>query len=619
MNNLGGVYTTGTLTIGADRVSVTGVGTMWGPIGEIGDWILVAGQVGLILTVTDDTHLTLQSPWQGTLPAAANYVLIKMSWLRYEPALTQAKLRELLAELEGAGNFIFTDVAPPDPAIGNDGDWALKTNEQPWQVWFKSGGVWIEQRPPGFVWQGPWSAATTYGINDVVQRFGSSYVAVAENLNKPPESSAEWNLMAASGAASIAPSSIDPAHLNADTPVEQIAFRDRLNFVTRDAAGDTMQGGLTARGSASTFGSGVGLNVLRIDGGTSIGPVQYFAALGSTKIAAGFKSAIAGSGYDETFALWMAGGGNALEVTQPGVVKVPLTIASSSSSTGALVVAGGVGVGGALNVGGFTQLNSSLRVQGAVAPTAGTGIGFEMYGTGSDAQIQSYNRTTAAFSPLQFVGSSYTFNSVGAVLINSAAASSSTTTGALVVAGGVGVQGALNVGESIRIVAAYAPLTLNANTGTDPGIDMLVAGVRKFLIQANALDSYLRIYDADLSHGVALAQNSAAWVATSDRRLIGKQNARAVSGLLDRLDKFQLVEFGEDHSELGVIAQDLHGFAPQLVIRGDDDERTIHKANERGIWMVKPSEAAFVGLQVSKEIWENVNARLTAIEQQRAT
>jgi hypothetical protein len=103
----------------------------------------------LILTVTDDTHLTLQSQWQGTLPSGATYVLIKMSWLRYEPALMQAKLRELLAELEGAGNFIFTAVDPPDPALGQDGDFALKTDVVPWQLWLKTGGVWVEQAPAG--------------------------------------------------------------------------------------------------------------------------------------------------------------------------------------------------------------------------------------------------------------------------------------------------------------------------------------------------------------------------------------------------------------------------------------------------------------------------------------
>jgi hypothetical protein len=85
---LGGVYETGTITIAAGGHNVTGVGTLWGPVAEVGDWILCNGQVGMVGAVADDTHLTLESAWQGTLPTAAAYVLIKMSWLRYDPALT---------------------------------------------------------------------------------------------------------------------------------------------------------------------------------------------------------------------------------------------------------------------------------------------------------------------------------------------------------------------------------------------------------------------------------------------------------------------------------------------------------------------------------------------------
>ena len=144
---LGGVYETGTLTIAVDRVSVTGVGTLWLPIVEIGDWLFIGGQVGLIGAIVDDTHLTLEAQWQGTLPAAAVYVIIKMSWLRYDPALTQSKLRKLLADLEAQGNFVFVEGDEPDPAMGVDGQWALKTNSMPWQLWYKEDGVWIEQPP----------------------------------------------------------------------------------------------------------------------------------------------------------------------------------------------------------------------------------------------------------------------------------------------------------------------------------------------------------------------------------------------------------------------------------------------------------------------------------------
>jgi hypothetical protein len=200
---LGGVYETGTITIAAGGHNVTGVGTLWGPVAEVGDWILCNGQVGMVGAVADDTHLTLESAWQGTLPTAAAYVLIKMSWLRYDPALTQAKLRELLAALDDQGTFLFVDTAPPDPALGQDGQWALQTNTSPWRLWYKTGGVWVEQAAPaGLKWRGSWVTATAYVPADAIESGGSSYVCILSHTsgagNVPPNAT-YWNLMAAKG------------------------------------------------------------------------------------------------------------------------------------------------------------------------------------------------------------------------------------------------------------------------------------------------------------------------------------------------------------------------------------------------------------------------------------
>jgi hypothetical protein len=103
MPGLGGIYETGTITIlvGTPKI-VTGTGTLWSPgiVAEEGDWIWSLGSIGIIETVNSDTQITLEANWVGTLPSNSPYQLIKMSWLRYDPAITQAKLRELLAELD---------------------------------------------------------------------------------------------------------------------------------------------------------------------------------------------------------------------------------------------------------------------------------------------------------------------------------------------------------------------------------------------------------------------------------------------------------------------------------------------------------------------------------------
>ncbi len=53
---------------------------------------------------------------------------------------------------------------------------------------------------PGFVWQGTWSASASYLTKDVVFYAGSSYVAIAANINQQPDSSPTyWSVVARQG------------------------------------------------------------------------------------------------------------------------------------------------------------------------------------------------------------------------------------------------------------------------------------------------------------------------------------------------------------------------------------------------------------------------------------
>jgi hypothetical protein len=95
--------------------------------------------------------------------------------------------------------------------------------------------------PSGLNWRGNWNNVTTYEINDGVANDGASYIAIAENLNAEPPG-ADWDLLAQSGSTVVVDDQITPPMLDADTAPKQLAFRDRLNFVSRE--GDTLTGHL---------------------------------------------------------------------------------------------------------------------------------------------------------------------------------------------------------------------------------------------------------------------------------------------------------------------------------------------------------------------------------------
>jgi hypothetical protein len=198
---LGGTYSTGTISVAANAVAVVGAGTLWGSVAEQGDWLMANGAVGLIDTVTDDAHIVLAMPWKGGALAAAPYAIVKMSWLRYDPALTQAKVREFIADITAAGIYLFVTGAAPDPSLGEEGQWALKTNDGSGKLWFRTGGQWVLQGSfAGIQWLRTWSNLVTYRINNVVARLGKAWISNTTNTNRPPESSpGDWDVFTSNG------------------------------------------------------------------------------------------------------------------------------------------------------------------------------------------------------------------------------------------------------------------------------------------------------------------------------------------------------------------------------------------------------------------------------------
>jgi len=131
--------------------------------------------------------------------------------------------------------------------------------------------------------------------------------------------------------------------------------------------------------------------------------------------------------------------------------------ASTSTTTGAVTVTGGVGISGALNVGGTidassiqnTPIGSVTRSSGAFTTVAANGAVTLTAGTNSSSTSTGTLVVTGGVGISQALNVGSAFSAGGAVTFTQNTSSSSTTTGTLVVTGGVGISGALNVGGAI--------------------------------------------------------------------------------------------------------------------------------------------------------------------------
>jgi fibronectin-binding autotransporter adhesin len=152
-----------------------------------------------------------------------------------------------------------------------------------------------------------------------------------------------------------------------------------------------------------------------------------------------------------------------------GAIQLVNLTNSISTTTGSLTVAGGVGIGKDLTVGGNVYASGSQVITAAtlgsfgvsqilagpyisVSPAAGTGtvtvgnLGVQYIASGSGIAVSTSTGTViiASVDTLQLVTSRGSTSSQ-AISITSSTASTSTATGALTVAGGVGIGGALYV------------------------------------------------------------------------------------------------------------------------------------------------------------------------------
>ena len=148
------------------------------------------------------------------------------------------------------------------------------------------------------------------------------------------------------------------------------------------------------------------------------------------------------------------------------------TTTSTNTTTGALVVTGGVGIGGAAYIGGGLVVTGNII--GTVAtnnqPNITTLSGVTSIGASNTTTITGILQT-AAQTNITSVGTLTGLTSSGVVSITNTTASSSISTGALTVSGGVGITGALNIGNTLSVSGNInTPLSIASTTKTIGGV-----------------------------------------------------------------------------------------------------------------------------------------------------
>jgi hypothetical protein len=143
---------------------------------------------------------------------------------------------------------------------------------------------------------------------------------------------------------------------------------------------------------------------------------------------------------------------------------------ASSTTTGALQVIGGVGIGGSLFVGSASRFSAtnvaSSSGTGALTVSGGVGIGGSLYVASAsqfESSIASINVGSGALVVTGGVGIGGSINAGGASRFSSSATAISIGTGALTVTGGAGIAGSLYVGEASRFTSSAA--SISSGTG----------------------------------------------------------------------------------------------------------------------------------------------------------
>lgn len=200
------------------------------------------------------------------------------------------------------------------------------------------------------------------------------------------------------------------------------------------------------------------------------------------------------------------------------ITNITDTTASTSISTGSLVLSGGLGVAGRINAGDYIQAQ----------PSSDGGIAFRLARNSGDRFLTINSPVNASASdPYIFqtpnaikftldavdileMKADYTSTFYRQLSVTDATASTSTTTGALVVTGGLGLGGALYVGGSSVFNANAGDVDFTINQNTSGTAYVYDAGLKQHTWNASGEDGFNLVSDSgncglNLTAGVSSA------------------------------------------------------------------------------------------------------------------
>lgn len=261
-----------------------------------------------------------------------------------------------------------------------------------------------------------------------------------------------------------------------------------------------------------------------------------------------------------------------MQFNTAGIVVIPGTTPSSSPTTGALTVNGGVGINGGL------YLAADVHVSGVMNAVFRGGPGGPISTTAPDANatnlvFYNYGSSNWAGMGADVNGAVHLINGTGApatrihltpggvVSLPTNIASSSPTTGALVVAGGVGIGGELRTIDKVYI-GGTMPTTVGR-------LNISGATVSSCIMTRNGIDGLWGVGFENAAGtvvgNITVAAGSTAYNTTSDERLKDDMQPLDAGGIIDAIEVYDFRWKGTDKRSHGVSAQRARDVYPLAV------------------------------------------------------